>query len=346
MVGEKSVCSPRRRHTRERPRRRSRWPRHARGRHRPCGGDEEVDLLVPGTACAARSNPGAAGPPKWRALAAHRYELVRRHADVVLERRAAMPARRRAFWRPGDDVRYAVCGAGSSPCARRRQVGRVRRRRPAARPVSAAEFTSSSVCLPASGPGAGFQQRHAAAVAATGRSELQAEVVVDDQRRVVAEAFAEVDVLAPGLWRRLPAWQGDSPGATRRSSPRPGRGCSTRCTGPDAGSAGERRRRAVERASATRVPRAGSRCSSGCCASCAGRSPGAMFTSPTRMNSSAASRCKCGAISARKRSFACWRSSPLDPLGQLTIESLRRAVSKRARDPAPLGVELGVARCR
>ena len=63
------------------------------------------------------------------------------------------------------------------------------------------------------------------------------EVVVDHERRVVAEALLEVDVFGLRMRGRWPAWRGGSRAASPRSWPRPGRGCSTRCTARGAGSA-------------------------------------------------------------------------------------------------------------
>ena len=95
-------------------------------------------------------------------------------------------------------------------------------------------------------------------------------VVIDDQRRVVRKPPVPVDRRACALWPRRPAWRSGSRYASRRCWPRLGRDSTTTCTAPAAGrSCGTRRRILARRirASATRVPRAGSRNSSGCCAS-------------------------------------------------------------------------------
>jgi DNA-binding transcriptional LysR family regulator len=75
-----------------------------------------------------------------------------------------------------------------------------------------------------------------------------------------------------------PAWPGGSPAASPRCSRRPGRGCSTRCSSrPWCRAAGAGRRRPGRCSSSSLViqaaPRAGSRCSCGCCASSSGPAP-------------------------------------------------------------------------
>ena len=113
------------------------------------------------------------------------------------------------------------------------------------------------------------------AAAAGRRCRTHSQVVVDGERRVVGEALRLVDVDRADA---APAGPGSAPGsrcASRRSSPRPARDSTTRCTGRAPNCArGTRRRSAPRRRArrARRAPREESPNSSGSRASCADRS--------------------------------------------------------------------------